>query len=153
MEESLNWEKEVREGLELKETDIRTYSPLALAFIGDAVYEVLIRSLVLSEGNMPVDKLHRKTVAYVKAGAQSHIVKGMQPLLTEEEGDICRRGRNTQSHSVPKNADPGDYRRATGLEALMGWLYLQGRMERAIFLVREGIEAWKKDENTEEGQE
>lgn len=108
----------------------RGYSPLALAFIGDAVYEEFIRTKILLRANMSANKLHREAVKFVKASAQSFAMQTLLPLLTEEEEDVFKRGRNAHSDSVPKNADVTEYRTATGFEALMGYLYLTAQQER-----------------------
>ena len=102
----------------------RGYSPLALAFIGDAVYEEFIRTQIILKANMSSNKLHKEAVKYVKASAQSNAMKALLPLLTEEEEDVFKRGRNAHSATVPKNADVVEYRTATGFEALIGYLYL-----------------------------
>lgn len=106
-------------------------SPLALAFLGDGVYELLAREFLLSRGNAPVGRLHDKTVELVSAAAQSAAYELLEPLLTEEEATVYRRGRNAHSPHCPKHTEPAVYRRATGVEALFGWLYLTGRVERA----------------------
>lgn len=105
-------------------------SPLNLAFVGDGVYELLVRQRLAAKGSMPMGRLHRMTVALVCAEAQSRAVEAMLPLLTEEEESFFKRGRNASSAGVPRHADPAQYRRATGVEALFGWLYLSGRNER-----------------------
>lgn len=110
--------------------EVRQLSPLALAYIGDCIYELLTRRHILARGNMPVNRLHRASVEIVRASAQSHAVGVIEPLLTEEELAIYKRGRNANGSQVPKNADPCDYRRATGLEALFGYLCLTGRNNR-----------------------
>lgn len=118
-----NNENSIREAKQL--------SPLTLAFIGDAVYEILVRQAVVNEGNAPVHKLHFNTVKFVKASAQAKAVEMIEPMLTDEEKDILRRGRNTSSMTVPKSAEPREYRLATGLEALFGYLHLSGQEKRA----------------------
>lgn len=106
-------------------------APLTLAYIGDGVYELFVRTRVIEENeNMPAHKLHKKTVQYVKAHAQSQSIEAMLPKLTEEEEAVFRRGRNAKSHTVPKNADLIDYKRATGFEALIGYLYLSEQYDR-----------------------
>ncbi len=114
----------------LKESDIRMYNPLVLAYVGDAVYELFIRTQLVSVGNTQVAKLHKRSINYVKAKSQAEILSLIEEVLTPEELDIVRRGRNTKSATVPKNADLSDYRYATGFEALIGYLYLTGCMER-----------------------
>jgi ribonuclease-3 family protein len=118
----------------LSETDIRMYNPLVLAYIGDAVYDTFVRSMLVSEGSVQVAKLHKRAVGYVQAKAQANIMEKLHDTLTEEEQDIVRRGRNTKSATVPKNADINDYRYATGFEALIGYLYLTGNMKRLMEL-------------------
>ena len=105
-------------------------SSLALAHVGDAVYELLVRSMLASRGPAAVQELHRQTVSYVRAEAQAKAARKLLPLLTEEENAVYRRGRNSHVHGVPAHANPGEYHSATGFEALLGWLYLQGRTER-----------------------
>ena len=105
-------------------------SSLALAHVGDAVYELLVRSMLAARGPAAVYDLHRQTVAYVRAEAQAETVKRLLPLLTEEEMAVYKRGRNSRVHGIPAHANPGEYHSATGLEALLGWLYLTGRQDR-----------------------
>lgn len=115
--------------------DFSQYSPLVLAYMGDAVYELFVRRFLVSQENMPVAKLHKSATAYVKAEGQSRRFLKVEEMLTEEEAAIFRRGRNAKSH-VPKNADMADYKRATGVEALLGYLFLSGREERLGELIR-----------------
>ena len=114
----------------LKETEVMMLNPLVWAYIGDAVYEVYVRSYVISEGKRNAGDLHKESISFVKAEAQSDILEGLLPCLTEEEQNIVRRGRNTKTTHVPKNAMVIDYRRATALEALIGYLFLMRRYER-----------------------
>lgn len=115
----------------LNEKDIRALNPLVLAFIGDAVYEVFVRTHLIEENkDMSAHKLHVKTVSFVKANAQSQIMKQIMDSVTEEEMAIFKRGRNSKSATVPKNANVQDYRMATGFEALIGYLYLMERKNR-----------------------
>ncbi len=114
-------------------------SPLALAYIGDAVFELLIRSIVICNGNAPVNKLHKKARDFVNAKSQAQMVFRMMENFTEEEKAVFRRGRNAKSFTVPKNADIMDYRHATGLEAVFGYLYLSGNLDRAIELLEIGL--------------
>ena len=109
---------------------INNISMLGLAHIGDAVYELLTRTMLCSDGSRKATELHRKTVAIVNAPAQAKAAERLLPLLTEEEMCVFRRGRNAKVNSVPQKADISQYHAATGLEALFGWLYLQGRTER-----------------------
>ncbi len=105
-------------------------STLGLAHLGDGVYEVMVRSWLVLHGRAKAKDLHRATVKYVAAPAQAERFERLQPLLSDEEADVFRRGRNTAPHSVPKAASRAQYQTATGLEALFGWLYLQGRTQR-----------------------
>lgn len=123
----------------LEDQDIRSYSPLTLAYIGDGVYELIIRTILVKKGNCPVNRLHKKASSLVKASAQSAIIEKIEEELTQEEHDIYRRGRNAHSPTMAKHASMADYRRATGFEALMGYLYLKEDYERMISLIRKGI--------------
>lgn len=114
-------------------------SPLVLAYIGDAVFEIIARTMIVSQGNAPVNTLHRKTSAVVKAKNQSDMYFKIEGMLTDEEHDILKKGRNAKSYTSPKNADITDYRHATGLEALFGYLYLERRLERAMELFKAGM--------------
>lgn len=126
-----------RFGITRKET--KTYSPLTLAYMGDAIYEIIIRTVVVEGSNGTVNILHRRSSSLVNAAAQAEIMSAIQEELSEEELSIYRRGRNAKSHTSAKNASIHDYRIATGFEALMGWLYLRGEMDRCIELVRYGL--------------
>ncbi|MDF2533408.1 MAG: hypothetical protein K0Q65_2989 [Clostridia bacterium] len=114
----------------LSDSDIRMYNPLVLAYVGDSVYDTFIRTMLVSNGSIQVNKLHKKSIKFVSAKAQAEITEQLYNILTEDEQDIVRRGRNTKSNSVPKNADMNDYRYATGFEALIGYLYLIGNTQR-----------------------
>lgn len=116
--------------------DIMMLSPLQLAYIGDAVYELLVRTYLLDKG-MSVGELHKKTTKYVKAKAQASIIHKLEEVLSEEEKNMVRRGRNSKTNSMPKNADMIDYKYATGFEALIGHLYLRGEEERLCALFKE----------------
>ncbi|MCD8216117.1 MAG: ribonuclease III [Clostridiales bacterium] len=105
-------------------------SSLALAYIGDCVFELYARSYVLSSGNKPVDKINAEVRAIVNAHSQSGMYSRLEGVLTEEEFRVMKRGRNANSHTMAKNQSPTDYRRATGVEALFGWLYLRGENQR-----------------------
>ncbi|MCD7980864.1 MAG: ribonuclease III [Clostridiales bacterium] len=126
--------------------DIRTYSPLTLAFIGDGIYDLVIRSVVVGRGNTRPGQLHSHTSHLVKAHTQSEMMEYLLPELTEEEENYYRRGRNANSPTVAKNATVGDYRRATGFEALMGYLYLTDQFDRLLFLVNEGLKGTGAEE-------
>ena len=110
--------------------DINNISMLGLAHIGDGVYELLTRTMLCSDGNKKVTELHKKSVAIVNAPAQAAEMERLLPHLTADELAIYKRGRNAKVNSVPQKADIGQYHAATGLEALFGWLYLQGKTER-----------------------
>ena len=125
--------------MNLPHRDIRSYSPLALAYIGDGVYELIIRTILVKKGNCPVNRLHKKASSLVKAGAQSAIMEVIEEELTPEELSVYRRGRNAHSPTMAKHATMADYRRATGFEALMGYLYLKEDYTRMLTLVRMGI--------------
>ena len=143
MEKSVEWQFEaaMQEIFQLREVEIQEYSPLTLAYIGDGIYELLIRTLVVNEGNKPVQKLHKETSALVQASAQSKMMRRLQEELTEEEHTVYKRGRNSKSVSPAKNQSVTDYRRATGFEALMGYLYLKKDWERMLKLVKTGLES------------
>ena len=130
---------ELKELFDLKDRDLRTYSPLTLAYIGDGVYELVIRTILVKKGNCPVNQLHKKASSLVKAGAQSKMMELLEPDLTEEELAVYKRGRNAKSYTKAKNASTIDYRRATGFEAVMGYLYLKGDYKRMIDLIRAGL--------------
>ena len=115
------------------------YSPLVLAYIGDAVYETMIRARALEKGSRPVSRIYAEVRQYVNAGAQAEMHRLLEELLTEEEKDIFRRGRNAHSHTMAKNASMSDYRAATGFEALVGYLWLKRETGRLEELVDEGI--------------
>ena len=116
--------------LDVSPDQLRAISTLGLAHLGDGVFELMVRSWLCLHGKATSKGLHKATVRYVAAPAQAQAVEKLLPLLTEEEGDVFRRGRNTSPHSVPQNASRADYQAATGLEALFGWLWLQGRTDR-----------------------
>ena len=114
----------------LSEDEAKQFSPLTLAFLGDSVYEVMVRETLLREANRPARELHQQAVAHVRAAYQADAAGRIADLLTEHEADILRRGRNASGISVPKHATPADYRKATGFECLFGYLYLCGQTER-----------------------
>ena len=131
---------QMKELFHLEDQDIRSYSPLTLAYIGDGVYELIIRTILVKKGNCPVNRLHKKASSLVKASAQSGMMEILEPLLTEEEKSVYRRGRNAHSATIAKHATMADYRRATGFEALMGYLYLKEDFSRILELVHAGLE-------------
>ena len=130
----------IRKQFELKEVDIHTYSPLTLAYIGDGIFDLIVRTVVVGRGNANVGNLHKKTSHVVKAQTQAKMIGQLLPYLTEEEADIYRRGRNAHSPTMAKNATMSDYRKATGLEALIGYLSLEDQLERILFLIQKGME-------------
>ena len=140
MEESVDLLPLVMKSFALKEVDIRSYSPLALAYIGDGVFDLVIRTVVVERGNAPVSRLHRSTASYVRAATQAAMIEALLPELTQEELAVYRRGRNAKPHTSAKNASLADYLKATGLEALIGYLYLLGRTLRLIELIKDGLE-------------
>lgn len=123
--------------LNMTESEIRQISVLGLAYIGDAVFELMVRSWLCLRGGVTSGGLHKATVRYVAAPAQAKAVTRIMESLTEEERAIYRRGRNTKVNSVPQRADISEYHAATGLEALFGWLYLHGRLGRLQALFAE----------------
>lgn len=132
--------REIQERFACPAQDVRTYAPLTLAYLGDAVYELVIRSVLVSRRDMQVHHLHEHATGYVSAAAQARLAQELLPELTEEELGYYRRGRNAKSFSVPKHAAVSDYRTATGFEALCGYLYLTGQTERLLALIRLGVE-------------
>ena len=139
MEKSLELLEQIKEVFDCKETDVRAYSPLTLAYIGDAVYEVIIRTVVVERANRAANELHKRTVKYVQAGMQAAMVEVLLEELTEDEVAVYKRGRNAKSYTSAKNASIQDYRKATGFEALVGYLYLTGQTKRMLHLVKLGI--------------
>ena len=127
--------------MEMGPVDAGTYSPLVLAYIGDAVYEVMIRAKVINKGSIQVNKLHKRSAELVKAGTQAAMIRLLEEDLTEEEHAVYKRGRNAKSVTMAKHATMKDYRMATGFEALMGYLYLTERYERLTELIHTGLKA------------
>ena len=120
----------------IKQGELNTYSPLVLAYVGDAVYDLYIRTLLVSQGNAPVHKLHKRSIAFVKAKAQSDTIHKLMEKLTPDEQDTVRRGRNAKSGTIPKNADVAEYKYATGFETLLGYLYIKGDYTRLLELLK-----------------
>ncbi len=143
MEEKMKIDSYIREQFEVKDVDIRTYSPLVLAYIGDGIYDLIIRTVVVGKGNTKAGELHKRTSQIVKAHTQAEMMEILLPHLTEEEESIYRRGRNAKSPTMAKNATMSDYRKATGFEALMGYLYLKDEVERMVELVKLGTDGLK----------
>ena len=124
---------------DIEPKEIRTYSPLTLAYIGDAIFDVVIRSILVNKGNTAVNKLHQRASSIVKAPTQAKMAAALMEDFTDEEADWYRRGRNSKPHTKAKNATTRDYLEATGFEAVIGYLYLTGNMDRICELVRRGI--------------
>jgi len=118
--------RDIQQAIPMPPKDAAQYSPLALAFLGDCIYERQVRERILLEANRPARQLHEAAVSRVRAAYQAKAAEHILPLLTEEEADIFRRGRNATGISVPRHATPADYRKATGLEALFGYWHLCG---------------------------
>ena len=116
--------------------DPKLLSPLALAFVGDGVYDLFVRERLVCEANRPVKKLNEEKVSIVRCSSQAKLVEKLMPILTEEELDVLKRGRNAHTQHIPKNATSADYHSATALEALLGYLYLAGRIERIRELLK-----------------
>ncbi len=142
MEKSL---ESIHDHFPLTEAELRTYSALAFAYVGDCVYDLVIRTMVLSRGNNRPNRYHKEVTRIVNAKAQTDLMNIIKPHLSEEEMTIFRRGRNAKTISPAKNQSLHDYRIATGLEALMGYLYLAGRMERLMELIRIGLEEMEEE--------
>ena len=140
MEESISLLKMIKESFALKEVDIRTYSPLALAYIGDAVYDLIFRTAVVQRGNTSAHKLHIRTTQFVKAPAQACLAEAIMEDLSGEELAVYNRGKNAKPYTMAKNATMWEYKKATGLEALVGYLYLTDQMERVLELVQTGLD-------------
>ncbi|WP_034443202.1 Mini-ribonuclease 3 [Butyrivibrio sp. AE2032] len=130
----------INEKFDVESKDIRTYSPLTFAYIGDAVFDLVVRSVLVNKGNTAVNNLHKKASAIVKAPTQAALAAAIMDDLTDEEKDIFRRGRNSKPHTKAKNASTMEYLEATGFEAVIGFLYLSGDMDRALNLVKKGCE-------------
>lgn len=129
------------EKFNLGSREIATYSPLTLAYIGDAIYELVIRTIIVSRGNAQVNKLHHKSSNLVKAETQAKMIRYLveNEELEDDEMSIYKRGRNAKSYTSAKNASIGDYRTATGFEALMGYLYMTGKTERMNELIKKSL--------------
>ena len=139
MEKSLSLLSEIKEAFAVKEVDVRAYSPLTLAYIGDAIYDVIIRTVVVERANRGANELHKKTSSFVKAQTQAMMIEALLPILSDEEEAVYKRGRNAKSYTSAKNASIADYRKATGFEALVGYLYLMDNMPRILELIKEGL--------------
>lgn len=130
----------ISDEFELSDNEIYQLSPLVLAYIGDSVFEVFIRTILIkTEGNAPVHRLHKRSTDFVKAKAQSDIIHRISGKLSQEELEIVRRGRNAKSGTIPKNADVIEYKYATGFESLLGYLYLKKDFARLIYILKMSI--------------
>ncbi len=142
MEQSVDMDlvQSIYDTFSVQEQPLGQYSPLALAYIGDGIYDLVIRTLVVGKGNARANQLHKTVSSLVKAAAQAEMIQILQPYLTEEEKNVYHRGRNAKSYTKAKNASVIEYRMATGFEALMGYLYLNHSMERILELVSIGLQ-------------
>jgi len=139
--------KNINNGIDNKKT---MHSPAQLAYAGDAIYELLVRSHIINNHEYNVNQMHRQAIKFVKAKAQAELVKKLNPILTDEEIKLIKRGRNAKVTSSPKNADLMDYRYATGFETLFGYLYLNNEFDRIMMLFNEIVDIIeKKDEINE----
>ncbi len=141
MEESLSIYSAIIEKFAMEKQNIRTISPLTLAYIGDSVFDLTIKTMVVGQGNSPVNKMHKKVSEIVKAHGQVLMYEAIKDILTEDESSVFKRGRNAKSYTSAKNATKIDYRIATGYEALIGYLYLQDKMDRVLELINIGLDA------------
>lgn len=148
MEKGIGWQFDsyMQEVFGMQEVDIREYSPLTLAYIGDCIYDLIIKSVIVNKGNKQVQKLHQETSALVQASTQSLMMRTMQEHLTEEEHAVFKRGRNAKSVSPAKNQSITDYRRATGFEAVLGYLYLKREWKRILDLVKIGLDSLEQQD-------
>lgn len=144
MEESINFQF-FKDTFSIEHKDASSYSPLALAYIGDAIFDVMIRTIEVSRANKQVNKYHRDVSKIVCAPSQAKMITGILPLLTEEEEGIYRRGRNANSYSKAKNASRSEYRMATGFEALLGYLYLQEDFNRLTDVVKMALDVLEEE--------
>jgi len=147
MEEILKFDglaEDIKNSFELEDTDLRTYNPLSLAFIGDSIYETIIRTLVVEKGNKSVNAMSKEKNTLVNATKQSEIGEFLKDYYTEEEAEIYRRGKNAKTANHSKSAAYSDYHKATGLEAVFGYLYLSGRIDRCIELLTIAIKSNEK---------
>lgn len=134
---------ELEKAFELDNVNVAEYSPLTLAYVGDCVYELIIRTNLIYKGNAPVNNLNKKASKLAKAQTQAIMIEGMMDFLSEEELAAYKRGRNAHSFTKAKNASTGEYRKATGFEALIGYLYLKKDFERIMEIVKKGFEIFE----------
>lgn len=147
MEESIkdNLTSDIWDVLGLKSVSPRQFSPLVLAYIGDSIFDLVVKTKIVAAGNTQVNKMNRVASSIVKAESQSKMIGYLEDKLTEEEESVYKRGRNAKSYTSAKNASISDYRRATGFEALMGYLYLSGRYERMCELIKDALDWLEND--------
>ena len=143
MEKSLSLLDKMKQEFCCEEKDIRTYSPLTLAFVGDCVFDLIIRTVIVERANRSPHDLHKMKSSLVKAKTQAELGEVIWEFLEEEEQAVYKRGRNAKSGTTAKNASIGDYRKATALEALVGYLFLLNREDRILYLVKAGFEKLK----------
>ena len=136
----------IKDKMQLEEINITDYSPLTLAYIGDGIYEIVIRTIIVDEANRQVNKIHKAASGLVKAGTQAKMIHLIMDDLTEDEIQIFKRGRNAKAVTRAKNASMSEYRRATGFEALMGWLYLSGKSDRMMELIMLALKRFEMEE-------
>lgn len=140
MEESIALYAYIKQQFGEKDVDVRTYSPLTLAFIGDGVFDLIVRAYVVGQGNRPAHLLHKEKSRIVKAAAQARMADMLYDSFTPKEQEMYRRGKNAKPANTAKNASLTEYHKATGLEALCGYLFMTGETERLVELVRRGVE-------------
>lgn len=131
--------EEMEKAFGLRDLQVNEYSPLTLAYLGDCVYELILRTVIVNKGNAPVNKINKRASNLAKAQSQAEMITELLPELTVEELAAYKRGRNAKSYTSAKNATISDYRKATGFEALIGTLYLQKKYDRIMELVRTGL--------------
>ena len=137
----------IKQNMDLDDINITDYSPLTLAYIGDGIYEIVIRTVIVDEANRQVNKIHKAASNLVKAGTQAKMIHYIMDDLTDEELTIYKRGRNAKAVTRAKNASMSEYRTATGFEALMGWLYLTGQSERMMKLIKKSATVFTAEDN------
>ncbi len=139
-EQTMDFYRNILKEMGWEERPLSSYSPVTLAYIGDCVFELFVRTKILSEGNCAINKMSYHANFYSKAPTQAKMAEFLMDDLTEEEKTYYRRGRNTKTHTTAKNSSIIEYRKATGFEAMLGFLYLTGQMERICTLLKKGME-------------
>ncbi len=134
----------INRAFDLNEMNPRETAPLILAYLGDTVYEVIVRTIESSKGNRQTGKLNRDSIKYVNAGSQARMIEALLPFLSEEEEGYYRRGKNAHTATTAKNASKSDYHKATGFEALIGYLYISGQTDRMFELIKQGMALLKE---------